>query len=78
MKASFSILCLALLFSGCIAEKEANPDEDFESFYQGSPQDFVEELTPPKNDVIEKTTSESFEFSGGNSDWQCSVTCSPR
>ncbi|MBI5415176.1 hypothetical protein HZA38_06730 [Candidatus Peregrinibacteria bacterium] len=68
----FSITLLA----SCSQE---NPDENFNKFYQGSPQ--AEKIEKSVSETLEKTEKppqKGFEFSGEDSEYQCTTTCLPK
>ncbi len=63
-------LPLVFLMAGC-GESPANPDESFDTFYEGTAKE------PESSGKIPNSLEEGFEFSGGNKDFQCTVTCLP-
>lgn len=65
-----AISLLLLFFAGCNQENDA--EENFNDFYQGSPQDFT------NTSEVKRNATSAFEFSGGNEQWQCTVSCEPR
>ncbi len=72
------LIFTSLVFLSACTPSE-NPDQEFDQFYQGSPQDFSVENQEKQAELQEKTTnSDSFTIKGESDEYVCETICTKK